>query len=308
MSRQGRAWAWTLALIGASALVLALLPERAPPATPPPLLASPDAALAVTLRPRKGPALRLERRGERFFLSAPLSTPADPARVEGLLVALAALGPGEPIDASAGGLARFGLDAPEWTLEIETPHGRRRVEIGVTSPFDGRRYLRVDGRDLRLVSDGLGARLDPRPTFWREKRLVPDPPESIDALTLVLPDLRLAIRREGSGEAEVWRRVDAEGGTGPEVSRAAARALVRLITEVRAVAFELPGPAQGGATGTLRVGLRDRTLTLTLAGLDEDASGGILAGGSELSRWVRLRRGALATLRERARSVLGREP
>ncbi|MDF1564690.1 MAG: DUF4340 domain-containing protein [Deltaproteobacteria bacterium] len=305
MKRQLRAWILTGALVLGALFFWLRQDARPPEAAGPPLLSSPEVVRAFRLLPPGAPALVLEREGAAFRLTAPVETAADGERVRTLLEQLCALGPGEAVERGEKPLSVFGLDPAAFELELTTDAGPLRLALGGESPFDGRSYLLVDGEGLLLVSSALRHRLDPRLLHWREKRVVTTPPEQLDLLHWKEGEVEIALEKLEAG----WTVVDPAGGTSAPAGDLPRRALIRDLGELRAVAFEVEGPALPAADAepeaVLSLGLRgegggrSQRRTLELFALAADGEPGVLLRGSELSPWVRLRPGALADLRER---------
>lgn len=131
-------------LLGAAIL---LLPEpRSAPARPA-VAFEPDAIQRISLdRLDQGEPLRLERRDDGWFVTAPGDHPADSGRVARALAALRERTP-SCYPATEGEPGEFGLHPPQARLRLDAI----MVAFGYRAP-DGRRYIRAQDR-LCLIED-----------------------------------------------------------------------------------------------------------------------------------------------------------
>ncbi len=131
---------------------------------------APADAVALSVAPRTGPEVRLERSGAGWRVTAPQEAPANAQAVEGLLDRLAAVRLRGAASASAPGSASSPAALDPRALGLDPPLARVRVglrdgtaltlDVGDENPFDRTRYCRSGGV-IRLADGVPGALLDP---------------------------------------------------------------------------------------------------------------------------------------------------
>ena len=133
---------------------------------------APADAVALSVAPREGPEVRLERSGAGWRVSAPREAPANAQAVEGLLDRLAAVrlhgaapaapaAPAGPAAAAAPDARALGLDPPFARIQVGLRDGTAlTLDVGDENPFDRTRYCRSGGV-IRLADGVPGALLDP---------------------------------------------------------------------------------------------------------------------------------------------------
>lgn len=138
-----------LALVGTLTAVTVFEPGLDDPAPPPPPLTTLDRAAvgSLTITREGQDPVHLQRRGEHWWLTAPLTLPANGFKVDSVLDLLDAPSQGR-VATSDEGLARFGLAPPKAAVDF----AGTVVTLGDTEPLDGLRYVAVDG-EVHLVRD-----------------------------------------------------------------------------------------------------------------------------------------------------------
>ncbi len=124
-----------------------------------------DAARAVAVRFASGDReVRLERRGERGWVTVPGDVPADARAVEAVLDRLVALR--RRATSAGAGLAPerlrpYGLDAPRRRLAVVLDDGRAEtLAIGLTTEYDGTTFVMPTSGDVAIVSADARAALE----------------------------------------------------------------------------------------------------------------------------------------------------
>lgn len=121
----------------------------------------PDDVTVLTMEPRGGPPVRVERSGAGFRLASPAAGEASPAAVLGLLDRLGGIRVRSRFPADPAALASRGLDPPLVRMTVLGKDGRSEVlDLGDETPFDRNRFGRVGG-EILILEDVPEAALDP---------------------------------------------------------------------------------------------------------------------------------------------------
>jgi hypothetical protein len=130
----------------------------------------------------------------QWVLSKPVSAPADGSKVESLLAMLTSLrvmdGPKGFVADDVDDLARYGLDKPEITVELETAEpqaGRKVLHLGHAVPDnDERVYARTgDENDVVLVNAALVRELPNHAVDLRSQRVADIDPAAVSEIQIV---------------------------------------------------------------------------------------------------------------------------
>ena len=159
---------------------------------------------AIELQRAAG-GVRLARAGPDLWrMTAPLGAEADARAVEALVRGVAdarvvrELGP----LADAGGLAGYGLAAPELVVTFARRAGPAvSVRVGGTSPVGSERYVTTGDGRLRLVDGEVARAVDQEAESLVERRLAPLEAEAIAAVRLRRRDAVVRLQRDGDD----WR-------------------------------------------------------------------------------------------------------
>src|ERR1043166_2308035 len=180
-------WKATWMTLGLAATLFAfimLVERRIPDGQAPPIQLFDFKASEVTniqLRLTNQLVLRAQRAkaDAPWFLTVPISYPAQPYAIESLIQSLekavpqAEISPQE-LRASKRTVAEFGLDIPRATLTLQ--HNGQRTEIlyGAPTPVGRAVYLQVVNQPgIYVVNADLAARLPRSHNDWRDTRLIP---------------------------------------------------------------------------------------------------------------------------------------
>ncbi|MBI2993535.1 MAG: hypothetical protein HYY48_05080 [Gammaproteobacteria bacterium] len=210
---------------------LLLTPEPVPEAPPPLTDIAPDSIHRIRIERANDVPMNFERRDMRWVMSAPVSAPAYPARIESVLGLLY-----EPSHARlsipAGERARFMLDAPPVSLYFD----EHRFDFGDIEPLEARRYVLYSGQ-VHLIADTLVFQLTQNAGFFIDPKLLAGdaPPQRI-----VYPQFTLA---DDNGS---WRQE-------PDAGLAADRAKDVSLNWETARAITVQTPIEGTATGHIRI-------------------------------------------------------
>ncbi len=147
-------------------------------------------ATSVQVIPPNSLEIRVDRTNGNWFLSKPLTYPAQTAGIQALLDSLAKLKPVTRITASElrqqpTAEQDYGFDKPALSLVIEAPGQQWQLKVGrCTAPGD-QVFLRVVGVDGAFVTDSAWLKYLPLKSVadWRETSLVNDS-GSYDAIVL----------------------------------------------------------------------------------------------------------------------------
>jgi hypothetical protein len=128
---------------------------------------SPGDAVAVSITPRSGPAIQLERTREGWRFLSPSPGPASALAVEGFLGRLAAIRARSTLPPGGAMPAALGLEPPVARLAVTLREGPPLgIDLGDESPFDGTRYCRSAGA-IQLVEGTPPAAVDLVPDAFR---------------------------------------------------------------------------------------------------------------------------------------------
>ena len=174
-------WLWLVlaAALFASITVLNRHFQPGPPASTQGWPAFPFlAATSVQIIPLNSLEIRANRTNGNWFLSQPLTYPAQAAGIESLLQSIAKLSPATRITAAElrrnpSAEADYGFDQPLMSLVVEAPSGQWQLKIGRRTPPGDQVYLRVVGVDGAFVTSADWLKFLPHTASdWRETSLV----------------------------------------------------------------------------------------------------------------------------------------
>ncbi|MGO9600952.1 MAG: DUF4340 domain-containing protein [Isosphaeraceae bacterium] len=158
---------------------------------------------------RQGLDLKAERgAGGRWILTAPLRAPANPAKIESTLAALASL---RVLDGSKGfaadnvrDFAPFGLDAPEATIELLTTSQESApivLEVGKKPPGQTDRVYvrRGDQDDVVVVGDRFLPEIPRDSTAFRSQQVCDIDGAAVTAVAVTALQTTFRLERQGPG-------------------------------------------------------------------------------------------------------------
>lgn len=230
----------------------------------------------ITLSPRLGEALRLERDARGWWIREPLDFPADRAQADGLAAKLASLSSPGPFEDPAP-LAEYGLDeGSALRVAFEAGDRRHQLAVGDEAPVGGRRYLAAEGGIHSLPSSDLSI-FEKSLDDLRDRKILDFDAASIQRLELGWPGGGVLLQRSPDAEGEAasgWRIVS------PIEARADAGAVEDLLSDLsflRAEAFvdapsdaDLAGFAVPALRLTLGAGESLPPLSLVVGGVDAE--------------------------------------
>jgi hypothetical protein len=174
-------------------------PVTAPPRLLPRLQAAQTTAAQVRLT---NLVVRAERRGDSWWLTAPLSYPGAPVAVERLLTALQnALAAVQisPREMSSRGqkAADFGLDAPQATVVLEQGADRQELQFGAQTTAGDQVYVQLVGLPGISLAEAALLELLPRSlNDWRNLALFEPSDASLDRLEVVKANGGMYLQRD----------------------------------------------------------------------------------------------------------------
>jgi hypothetical protein len=111
---------------------------------------------SITLKPRDGEAVVLNREGETWGITRPRKLAADQTNVSSFLSSLTSATVDQVVDANPANLKDFGLDSPGFTVEVttDTKPEKFTLRLGDETPTSGGVYAQVGGspRVITLAS------------------------------------------------------------------------------------------------------------------------------------------------------------
>jgi hypothetical protein len=150
----------------------------------------PSEVTSIQIIPSGALEIRADRTNGDWFLSEPVSYPAQSAAIEALLGALQKLAPATKISAAElrthnNPEAEFGFENPQLSLVVETGGQRRELLVGnKTAPGD-QVFLRIVGVDGAFVADADWLKFIPRSADdWRSTALVDAGQSDFDFIVL----------------------------------------------------------------------------------------------------------------------------
>jgi hypothetical protein len=170
---------------------------------------NPSKVTSVQIIPSGALEIRADRTNDDWFLSEPVSYPAQSAAIEALLGALQKLAPATKISAAElrthnNPEAEFGFDNPQISLVIETGGQRRELLVGnKTAPGD-QVFLRIIGVDGAFVADADWLKFIPRSADdWRSSALVDAGQCDFDFIVLTNGAKVIELHRDATNH--LWR-------------------------------------------------------------------------------------------------------
>lgn len=135
-------------------------------------------ATSVQVIPSGALEIRADHTNGTWYLSSPISYPAQPAAIEALLDSLDKLTPASRLSASdlrqqPTADKDYGFDVPQVSLDVTTPNQQWQLKIGRRTPPGNQVYLRVVGVDGAFVTDSRWLKYLPKTANdWRDTSLV----------------------------------------------------------------------------------------------------------------------------------------
>lgn len=248
---KSRLWL-NLALVIVVAILVALVYFKPghKPSAPPQLLTripAPDVHDIKIAQPGT-PTVELVRSGGIWRMTAPAALPADQFLVKSLLDSLPAVIKNSFSTVPAH-LSQYGLDPASVRLWINGTE----FDFGDTEPLNNYRYV-LSGGQVHLTSGLLFYRLNHRPYWWVNKRLLPD---NAQISALQLPNATLTLK------GDHWQLAPAN----PAVSADVIQTLVDNWQNAQAIGVEKLG--HGKPAGEIAVELADGKTVLRFAILQD---------------------------------------
>lgn len=138
-------------------------------------------------------------------LTAPVSWPANPEKIQGLVQRIAWLEADRTVfeDPTAAELAQAGLAPPRVTVTAEVDGQTRRLEFGASNPLVERVYIRADGGPVKVTPPAYTHPFFRSESYHRQTRLFPVPRQRLGLIQL---------RRDGAPVWTVKRALNDRGG------------------------------------------------------------------------------------------------
>jgi hypothetical protein len=149
----------------------------------------------VTITDSHGVHTTIEKQGDKWTLTQPLSAPAAEWAAEGLVTSLSQLeSEGQP--ASDPGDFSSGLAQPQFTVDVQRDDGKQfHVAVGNRTPMGDLMYLKVDDGSISLVSSSFADMLKQATLDMRDKRLAPIQPADVQQFRVTYGDYTLSAQR-----------------------------------------------------------------------------------------------------------------
>ncbi len=200
--------------------------------------------------------IELEKPGEHWVMTAPVRGKADAQAIEGLLNSITQGKREKLIQDKDVDWKEFGLDRPEFTVDLATKDKKTRIFFGAKNPAKTSYYVRVDDDPrLLLVADTLKNSVNKTAFDLRDKTVVAIAPEDVDRLVIVHEGKETELKRQTS---DAWEMVK------PEVMKAKSSLVegsIKTITGLKATQI-IDNPVKDGD----EYGLAKPETSIVLAG------------------------------------------
>jgi len=222
----------------------------------------PDKVTSVEIIRSNRTVIRAERTNDQWRLTRPASYPAQTTAINNWLALLGSLNQrgyitAQELLAQPGGLADFGLETPDATVDVQQAARRFRFRLGSKTTVGDMLYLQQVGSDGAHVTDAaLLDRLPQTATDWRDPQFLDLAGVNFDRLQVRAGEREFKLQRDGA--TRLWRL------TWPRSARADNGLLQQVLQQLQNVRIsrfvsETPG-------GDLEAyGLQPPALTLVFA-------------------------------------------
>ncbi len=208
----------------------------------------------------KGEVTALEKKGEEWWITAPLNAKADKSAVDQLVSQLQNARVKATVEENPSGadLAKYGLDQPRFTVTAYAylpdakgegaaePSRRREVQLygGIENTFDGSAYLRRGNEKAVYAIDGFAKQSLEKTTFdLRDKEVLAIDEGSIRQIEFKSKANRYLLER---ADANGWRLAAPKMGS---ADSAAVSSMLSSFRNDRAVAFLIDSPEERKRSG-----------------------------------------------------------
>ncbi len=223
----------------------------------------PEAATieALTRTSRTGETVKLEKRPDAWWLTAPYEWPADRNAIAGLINTLELLEhdtsfPVADLASSGRSLADYGLADPTFTLGFTSSGQAYTLKIGDTTTVGNRLYvLSTDGARIHVVNRSLAESIGLPLDALRAPAIFSVPVFEVRSLNVQIANLKVRLRRDAAA------RWDFEAPINARASKAAVEVTITAINTLTARNFLDPRD-----TDLERAGLNSPVLRVTLEG------------------------------------------
>ncbi|HEU6447119.1 MAG TPA: DUF4340 domain-containing protein [Verrucomicrobiae bacterium] len=171
----------------------------------------PAEVTSVQVIPSGALEIRADLTNGNWFLTKPISYPAQTAAIQSLLDSLKNLTFATRIGATElrehkTSDADFGFDNPQFSIEIHTPDNRWQILVGNKTPPGDQVFMRVVGEDGAFVTDAKWLDAIPRSaTVWRDTSLVSAAEKDFDSIILSNNAKGLVIELHQNPTNHLWR-------------------------------------------------------------------------------------------------------
>ena len=225
---------------------------------------------SIEIRRQEGEHLKLARRSEDAWqLVAPVDAPADSAASDSLAESIASLQSERLISEGEANLADFGLDAPEFELEVvlEDVEKPASLHIGDETPIGSNLYARLaDGEKIFVIASSKEYSLNKNAWDLRDKSLFGFKRNDVEKVILKQPHQEIVLAKAGEDSWNIvepsFSRADRykAGGLVSKLQTAKMEEIVSEAAEdlseygLGIPSYEVEVQLQGGLTETLLVG------------------------------------------------------
>lgn len=225
----------------------------------------------------EGNPLKEDKEIKSWSLSDPANAVLDAARVNAILAAIVQLKADATIPENEveKDLGIYGLVTPEAEVEVWYGEGKKKILLGKTNEYVGKRYVKIEGSpELYLVSSGLFEAVDKKKSELRDKTPIEFFDGELETITVNGKDGNVVLHKKGVEDWEITAPLQSEAGA------LAVNTLIRNVRNLRAEDF-VDNPSD-----LSKYGLTTPTISVTVKTKDKEVP--IKLGKSKEKSWFQL--------------------
>lgn len=185
----------------------------------------------IIVTPADGPEFAIEKQGDNWQLTKPVSAAAETFEVDSLIRAVTDARSRGEMDPSGANAAATGLAKPRYHVQLVTAVKTVNLAVGEKSAVGDTLYVQLDGNSqAQLIPTDLSDRLDKSADPYRKKNLVSATSDQIRQITIDRRDGKIVLQKSG----ENWQMIEP---VKMPVDETAASDLVFAITGLRTETF-----------------------------------------------------------------------
>jgi hypothetical protein len=169
-----------------------------------PLAADPKAPGKMTSQRKQTLNLAFERRGDDWFITAPIQGQADPDQMKTMVKSIVELKPSVRKDEKTD-VKEYGLAEPTMEVTLGLKGGSQvKIAVGANTPVGGKMYATISGKQgLFMVPTSFRTDLDKQPDSVRDKRLARFEKDKVTRVTFTNAAGSVVAEKSVKGESKV---------------------------------------------------------------------------------------------------------